>query len=300
MGFLDKAIKKGLSDAVSKAVTGAVKNTVTPAAEKLANKTASKLTDAVDSIGDTFSKEDTQQTAAAPQSAAPQQAENQEAQGGLANLAGVFANLERAAQGYATEMSKNLKICPSCGAGAAAEQKFCPECGTRLPEQTLAQGAVCPSCGKQNDIGTKFCADCGTKLPSAIAAEQAKEESKAAVLAQWDTLLPQYPKWSCGGTEYYLEACDGYIFFRPTFANYTEASNAIAQYRNVLMQSGFAPRTDAEHLYKTVGGICYHVDTEHCFEGDNNRPDIYFTQQIPKPVETAKPTAKKGLFDIFR
>ena len=80
-------------------------------------------------------------------------------------LEGAMANLESSVQGYATEAAKNMKVCPNCNKPTTADKKFCHECGTQLPEQTVAQGAVCPNCGKQNAIGTKFCQDCGTKLP---------------------------------------------------------------------------------------------------------------------------------------
>ena len=43
-------------------------------------------------------------------------------------------------------------------------KKFCPTCGTVLPEQTLGQGAKCGKCGKQNMAGEGFCSGCGAKL----------------------------------------------------------------------------------------------------------------------------------------
>ena len=88
---------------------------------------------------------------------------------------GLFDDLERLAKNVATEIGKNVKMCPSCGAPASADQKFCPSCGTQLPEETAAAGAVCPSCGTQNTLGTNFCQQCGTKLPIAIQQEQAAQ-----------------------------------------------------------------------------------------------------------------------------
>jgi hypothetical protein len=48
--------------------------------------------------------------------------------------------------------------CASCGAGVAANARFCPQCGTPKP-----QGA-CPGCGAAVQPNTKFCAECGHKV----------------------------------------------------------------------------------------------------------------------------------------
>ncbi len=47
--------------------------------------------------------------------------------------------------------------CPSCQADNPAKQKFCGECGARMP-------AGCPACGHQNPPTQKFCGECGAKL----------------------------------------------------------------------------------------------------------------------------------------
>ncbi len=51
-------------------------------------------------------------------------------------------------------------VCPNCGKTVAG--KFCPECGTKKPED----GWKCPNCGKVNN--GKFCTECGTKKPEAV------------------------------------------------------------------------------------------------------------------------------------
>ena len=51
-------------------------------------------------------------------------------------------------------------VCPNCGKTVAG--KFCPECGTKKPED----GWKCPNCGKVNN--GKFCTECGTKKPETV------------------------------------------------------------------------------------------------------------------------------------
>ena len=276
MGFLERAIRRGVSDAVGKAIGKAIEPTVTDLTNKAAN--------AIDQ--------------------AAQNTEQQVARS--SGLEGAMANLERSVQGYATEAAKNMKVCPNCNKPTTADKKFCPECGTQLPEQTVAQGAVCPNCGKQNAIGTKFCQDCGTKLPAAIQEEQAQADRNAAVMAQWDAKLPQYPKWNCGGSHFEIEVYDGFTTFSINFdGNTFRAKQAVEQYRQLLLEGGFREAGEnptIEHLYKMIDGVCYHADTEHCFEGDNDTATIYFNTGEPQGGFYYKPYKKsfglKGLFGI--
>ena len=277
MGFLERAIRRGVSDAVDKAIGKAIEPTVTDLTNKAAN--------AID-----------------------QAAQNTEQQAARSSgLEGAMANLERSVQGYATEAAKNMKVCPNCNKPTTADKKFCPDCGTQLPEQTVAQGAVCPSCGKQNAIGTKFCQDCGTKLPAAIAEEQAQADRNAAVMAQWDAKLPQYPKWTCGGTKMYIDDYDTHYIFGAEFnGNSTAAQRAVSEYRQVLLQNGFRQAGEypsIEHLYKRVDGVVYHADTEHCFEGDPDCPSIGFDKSEPRGgFDYVKPEPKKktSFLDLFK
>ncbi len=300
MGFLERAIRRGVSDAVGNAVGnaigGAVRDAVTPVAEKYANQTAQRIDEAANATSQAY------QTAANEVNQANQAAQSTQS----GNLEGAFANLQRSLEGYATEAAKNMKTCPSCGETTTADKKFCPKCGTKLPEQTLAQGSVCPSCGKQNTIGTKFCSDCGAKLPAALAEEQAALDKNTSVLAQWDTRLPQYPKWTLGGT-YELLCEDGYTEFTAIFTNDYAAENAVSQYTEILKQNGFReagqyPSRDS--LYKKVDGVCYHVDLEHCFDGGRERACIYFMIKEPEGgfdyVKPEQPQKKSGLFDLFK
>lgn len=282
MGFLERAIRRGVSEGIGKAVGQAITKAVEPTATELANKAAQHFDNA------------------AQQNSRPKA---QIASG----LEGAFANLERAAQGYATEMSKNIKVCPNCNQPSDKEKLFCPSCGTKLPETTVSEGAVCTECNKQNPVGAKFCDACGAKLPAAIAEEQAQADRNAAVIAEWDTKLPQYPKWNCGGKNYCIEDMDGYIRFSADFeGNRFAAEQAVAQYRKALVQNGFIQAgqyPNIAHLYKRVNGVCYHADTEHCFEGDPDCPNIYFNIDEPTGgYDYVKPEPKKqvGLKDLFK
>lgn len=163
MGFLSNAIRKGVGDAVSKAVGGAIKEAVTPVAQKYADKAAEQL----DQASAVTSQQINQANTA-------MQGVNQEVKqsGGFSNLEGSLANFQRSMENYATEAAKNMKTCSSCGETTFADKKFCPSCGAKLPDETLAQATVCPSCGTQNVVGTKFCQECGSKLPLAYAEEE--------------------------------------------------------------------------------------------------------------------------------
>jgi len=281
--FLKRAIREGVSRGIGDAVSKVVREAVEPKATQLTNKAAQYFDQA------------------AGQAA-------QETRKTTSSLEGAFANLERATQSYATEMSKNMKICPDCGQPTTAEKSFCPSCGAKLPAQTVAEGAVCPRCGKQNTIGTKFCQDCGTKLPAAVQEEQAQQARDAAELAQWDTLLPQYPKWICGGSQFNLEEYDpGCYGFSAGFNGDTAAARrAVGQYRQILQQNGFRTAgqyPDICHLYKRIDGKCYHVDTEHCFDGDQDRACFGFDSREPYGgFDYVKPEPKKqiGLRDLLK
>jgi membrane protease subunit (stomatin/prohibitin family) len=49
--------------------------------------------------------------------------------------------------------------CPTCGADVPPGAKFCPSCGTKMPEPSK-----CPACGADVPPGAKFCPSCGAKL----------------------------------------------------------------------------------------------------------------------------------------
>lgn len=278
-----QGVSRGISDAIGKAVSRAVE----PKATELANKAAAQL----DQAGQTASRQ-----AAQPAS----------------GLEGAFANLQRAAEGYATQMTKNMKVCPECGQPAGADQKFCPSCGAKLPEQTLGQGALCPQCGRQNTVGMKFCAECGTKLPAAIAEEEAAARQDEEELRRWPELLGRFPQWACGGSRYCIEEYEGWVSFRAEFPTHTLACAAVDRYAGILRENGFAPAgqyPSDSHLYKKEEGVCCHVDLEHCFESDAACPSLAFSHDEPaggfdyvKPAPQKAPDLEdlKKVFKFFK
>lgn len=301
MGLLDRAIQRGVSRAVGNAVEQGVRKAVEPKIEQAA---ANVVNSAANSINNSIGTQQTQnggnqpQYNANPQQSAVNQAEVQQA---ASTLGGLFGGLTT----YANEAAKNMKICPSCGEGTGADVKFCPKCGGKMPEQTLGQGAVCSSCGKQNNVGTKFCQECGAKLPSAIAEEQAAQAKDATVMSEWDAKLSAFPKWNCGGSGYEIEQQDWAIMFSVKMQDSYTAQNAVRQYRDILQQNGFRQAgqyPDLCHLYKKENGVCYHCDTEHCFDGDSNYPSLYFNNEEPTGgFDYVKPEQKKnGLFNLFK
>ena len=281
MGFLERAIKRGVSNAVGKAVGKAIGKIIEPTVTDLTNKAANAIDQSV------------------------QNAERQTSR--TSGLEGAFTNLERSMQGYANQMTKDLKVCQECGQPASGDTKFCPGCGAKLPEQTLGQSAVCPGCGKQNSVGTKFCQDCGTKLPLAVQEEQAQLAKDAGVLAQWNTLLPQYPSWTCGGSGFGLEEYEpGVFYFSAGFnGDANAAQRAVSEYRQVLLANGFRQAGEypcIEHLYKRVEGVVYHADTEHCFDGDPDCPSVGFDKSEPRggfDYVKPEPQKKVSLKDLF-
>jgi hypothetical protein len=79
--------------------------------------------------------------------------------------------------------------CPSCGAPAAAEARFCGHCGNQLPaEEPWTELRFCTHCGARLEEGSRFCGECGAQL-----GEPGAEETVAAdVLEDEDDLLSDW------------------------------------------------------------------------------------------------------------
>ncbi len=286
MGLFDKLIKDAVSGAVGNAVSEAMKQAIQPKADELAqqavNQAAGALNQAQQASAVNAAPAENQNADVQPAGGnAAQMPSKEEMEAALGTLGSLFS-------GFAARAAESMKLCPKCGEAASADKDFCPSCGTKLPDMTVAEGAKCPKCGRQNDPDTKFCAGCGEKLPAALAKEQAAAEADAEVLALWKEKLPDFPVWNCGGTELALEQIpdtDTETWrFSVRLESDAAAQNAVRQYRQLLMQNGFQKEgqyPSDEHLYKRVNGVSMHCDTEHCFEGDADSPDFYFNHSQP-------------------
>lgn len=305
MGILDRAIKKGIGSAVGNAVGNAVGRAVAPKVEDAAAKA---VTRAADTINQTVSEHMPEQDVANVQPRSQSSVNSAELNDAMNTLGGLFGSMQGAATNFANEAAKNMKICPACGDAAGADTKFCPSCGGAMPTETVAQGATCTSCGKENNVGTKFCADCGAKLPSALAEESAAAAKSEAVLARWDAILPQYPKWSFGGTELSIDEQDydenGNVIYRFTAEGTNRA--ALQQYRALLKQNGFREAgkyPSVDQLYKMVGATCYCMDSSEPFPAEDTWLQIHFLIREPSGgfnYTKPEPQVKKGLLDLFK
>ena len=277
-GLLGRALKNTVNRAVGNAVTGAVSNAVE---RKITDAVANPLNKAVNQAADTIAPTQPQQPYQQPNAQ-----QNAQAQASAAQLGGIFASLSGAAQSFAGEAAKNMKICPGCENPCGAEMKFCNQCGTPLPEMTVAQGAVCQDCGMQNGLGTRFCAGCGTKLPGALAEEAASQARNEAALSRWEALLPQYPRWNQGGSDISIEEC-GIENGWPAYGLHISGQNmpaALAQYCQLLKANGFV--TAGEYptegsLYKRVNGMVYNFSSENAFDGGMDNMSVYFCVREP-------------------
>ena len=304
MGLFDKVLKEGIksavnsvSDVVERGVQAGVQKTVAPKVEQAAADAVNRATENINQA--------TGQLSAQPQSTVNQTELNQAA----STLGGLFGSMQTAAMGFANEAAKNMKVCPSCGEAAPAETKFCPGCGAALPEKTVAEGSVCSSCGKQNSIGVKFCTDCGAKLPFALAEEQAAQQKDAAVLASWNTFLPQYPAWRFGGTNIGIEEMgldeNSHVYYGLHVEN--AQYSMLEQYRDLLRQNGFREAGQyptAGSLYKKIDGVCYCFNSEEPFPSDEGYLIVHFLVREPAGgFDYVKPEPRQksgGLFDLFK
>ena len=91
-------------------------------------------------------------------------------------------------------------VCPNCGKINSEDNKFCGECGSKLPKPQN----YCPECEKTYVTGEKLCTTCGCKLVNQEDYTNKKDEDlgngerilklnlesdKREFLHNWDQLL---------------------------------------------------------------------------------------------------------------
>lgn len=302
---VNEGVRKGVSRGVSNAIGKAFEQALAPTAEKLANKSA----EAINSASEQLDKGINDAATEVKTSATEVKAEASQAAasvGGLAGLESALAGLASRAEKYATQMSASMKICPSCGKPSPADKDFCPYCGTKLPETTLGQDYTCPKCGEVNTIGTKYCTKCGALLPAAEAEVKAKQAKDEKALEKMAELLPQYPKWTVGGSEFDIDENgdnNGYPIYTLSLVGGRKELDA---YIALLKEAGFNDAGD--DYWKTIDGVCRTVNVTDAINGDCLNVGFYVSDRDKKVEAKPKPAedpladlkgAAKGLFKKF-
>ena len=257
-------VGRGIRDAVGKAVETAVQ----PAADKLAGQAAEQINQATQSL------EKSTQAASAAQSetgstaqsetGSAAQAASQAKYSGTASLEAALKGWTGAMQTAAGQAVQNMKECPRCGEIVTADHKFCPKCGTALPEKTIGEAYLCPKCGKQNLPETVYCVECGTRLPAA-------EEARARQISNWEEWIPHYPKWDLGGE---LELTQGDTMNgEQTVRLFVKnaGQQELNRYIALLKENGFIPAYDGDSdiYYKVVDGVCRSFDKTDAVSDDS-------------------------------
>lgn len=94
----------------------------------------------------------------------------------------------------------------------------------------------------------------------------------------WETLLPQFPKWNLGGGAELEESDEDSYELTVRGAG----RNELEQYKELLKQNSFTtstPKASDSQLYKKVGGTTYNFDSEEPFMGGSNSLSVFFRKE---------------------
>lgn len=88
-----------------------------------------------------------------------------------------------------------MTACPSCGAPAGAEDRFCGRCGSSLddvPQARPSSAGFCSSCGAALEVDDRFCGRCGRPVRTSETAAPIPVDQGDEVdfLADWDLEVP--------------------------------------------------------------------------------------------------------------
>ncbi len=293
MSLFKDAIKKGISDSISKAVKEAATNVVAPAVNKVAEAASAKINEVSNEISQNVNEANESLNEAAAQLNTAVEESNQAAVNAGTDLGTLFGSFVNNATSFAANLATNLKECPSCGEAAPADSEFCPCCGAKLPEKTIADGFKCSVCGEVNPIGQAYCVKCGGKLNATVEKEQ-------KLAKEWKEKLADYPVWNCGGSDYYIEENgdnEGYPIYLLSIDGTTE--NAVKKYIEVLKEAGFAVPEGMEAdavLTKNINGVNRVFSYQDYYNSGNT--SVYFLVKSYAKKTNAS-SSKQTLSDLI-
>ena len=92
---------------------------------------------------------------------------------------------------------------------------------------------------------------------------------------QWETILPQFPKWCFGGEDINLDQYEDNG--RPFYVLQVSGVgfNELTQYRQLLKQSGFTAQSEGTFYKNGNGAECY-FDSEEPFAGGEDCLGVAF------------------------
>ena len=284
------AVADGVRKGIGKAVGQAVGDAIRPSMEKMAQDSA----DFINSSSESISK-----SASEAQAASAEAKQQVQAAGGFAALESALGGLTSKAERYAVEMTKNMKMCPTCGQACSSDKEFCPYCGAKLPEQTIADTYTCKKCGNVNAPDTKYCTKCGAILPAFEAAEKAQKEKDDAVLAELAARCPAYPAWNVGGRCFELNNYGPRNGFDSYVLTFEGKRDVVDRYFAVLREAGFVNK-GLMTMYKDVGGVCRAVDLDDTSCETDQTIMFYVGNYIVKPQPAAKKPQEDTLSSLAK
>lgn len=165
------------------------------------------------------------------------------------------------------------------------------DAGTSLDEAGKAiDEAAAQTDAAQLKMGLEFLRENARRAAEEISKLEEEESlTDEELLAKWDELLPDFPKWNCGGNHYSFEKLDlgddgeGYSF------SLDAASASWIAYKAMLVADGFKMkyRSDTAFWYKEVDGRypavhLFHIDYDSC------EIILYFYYETEAEIEAAK------------